>query len=171
MCVAAKYKAETVMHLHKLEYCSGDCTTKEAQLFIKQEFVAALNSSSAYSTHCQKYTGCGVNNISVECSQVTRRKRVTHSVKRNCTHNVRIVFELFIKMRDEALFDAAKLLVEIEDTFTKMRESIRQTIDTGQLDLAVTDSFENVYSKPYFQCPPGSLANNETLTCRMSITT
>jgi len=170
VCVAAKYKA-VIINPNKLEYCIGDCTTKEEQVFIAQEFIAVLNSSSAYSTHCQTFTGCGVTNFSLQCSQVTRRKRDTRSVNRNCTHNAQITFALFIKVRDEELLDADKRWAEIQDTLSKMREYIRQSIDNGQLDLTVTDSFEIVYFRPHFQCPPGSLPSNETLTCRMSITT
>ena len=172
MCVAAKHLAETVRRRFKFKYCSGDCTTKKAQFYINQEFVDALNSSSAYSTHCQTFTGCGVTNVSVECSQ-----RYTRSMKRNCTHNFQITFG--INLRDDAVVDAMKLWAEIQDTFKKMMESVRQIIERGQFHLAVTHlpkrvkpvSFEEVNFRPHFQCPPGSLPRDETLTCRMSITT
>ena len=179
MCIAVKYKTDTALKTYTLEYCSGDCTTKDAQLFIKQAFIAALNSSSAYSTHCQNFTGCGVNNISVECSQVTRRKRDTRSVKRNCTHNVQITFDLFIKLRSWVVLKANKLSADIRRVFKKMSEDIRQSIDSGQLDLAVTglpmqvkpDSLEKVDYHSRLLCPPGSLPRKSTFTCRKSMTT
>ena len=178
MCVAAKYKADTVIHPYTLDYCSGDCTTKRAQVFIAQEFIAAVYSSLANSTHCENFTGCGIINISVECTEVTQRKRDTRSVKRNCTHNVQIAFDFFIKMRDEELLDASDFWVEVTDTFTKMVESIGQSIDSGQLDLAVTglpmqvkpDSLQVVKYWCHLLCPPGSLPTDKSLTCRMSIT-
>ena len=174
MCVAAKHAAETVRRLFKFKYCSGDCMTKKAQLHINQEFVAALNSSSAYSTHCQTFPGCGVTNISVECSQ-----RNTRSMKRNCTHNFQITFGLYINLRVDAVVDATKLWAEIQDTFKKMMESVRQLIERSQFHMAVThlpkrvkpDSFEEVNVKPHLQCPPGSLPRYETLTCSMLFTT
>ena len=173
MCIAVKYKADTALKTYTLEYCSGDCTTKDAQVFIKQAFIGALNSSSAYSTHCQNFTGCGVNNISVECSQVTRRKRDTRSVKRNCTHNDQITFDLFIKLRDEVVFDATKMWGDITDVFKKMSEDIGQSIGSGQFDLAVTGLPMQVKPDSLFRlsCPPGSLPRFATFTCCMSITT
>jgi len=169
LCVAAEHIAETVRRRFKFKYCSGDCTTIKAELYINQEFIAALN-SLAHSTQCQTFPGCGVTNISVECSQ-----RDTFSVKRNCKHNVQITFDLYINLRDDAIVDAMKLWDEILDTFKKMMEFVRQSIVRGQFHLAVTprrvkpDSFEDF--RPYFQCPPGSLPRNETLTCSMLFTT
>jgi len=179
VCVAAKHNAEGVRLRSKLQYYSGDCTTKETQLYIKQEFIAALNSSSAYSTLCRAFPGCGVDNVLVKCGEVTRRKRYTHIVKRSSTHNVQVTFDFFIKLRDEADVDATDLWDEIEDTFEKMKDSVRQSIDSGRLNLTVRDvsmqikpnSFEAVDSEAQLQCPTGALPRDDSFTCGMSLTT
>ena len=178
VCVAAKHNAERVRLRSKLQYYSGDCTTKETQFYIKQEFIAALNSSSDYNTLCRAFPACGVDNVLVECGVVTRRKRDTRRVKRDSTHNVQIKFDLFIKLREESNVDAVNLWEETENTFEKMKESVRQSIDNGRLNLTVRDlsmqirphSFEAVDSEAQLQCPPGSIPRDDSFTCGTSIT-
>ena len=176
ICVAAKHVSERARLRSKLQYYSGDSTNNETQLYIKQEFIAALNSSSSYNNLCRAFPACGVDNVLVECGEVTRRKREPFRVKRDLTHNVQITFDFFIKLRDEATVDAGKLWEETEDTFEKMKESVRQSIDSGRLDLTVSDlqikpeSFEAVDSEAQLQCPPGSIPRDASFTCGMSMT-
>ena len=173
VCIAAKYYAAYVALRSKLQYFSDDCTLKETQLRIKHEFLVFLNASS-YGIVCRSFTVCGLDNVSVECGEVTRQKRETLDL----THNVDVMFDLFIKLPKEANIDPMALWDEIDDTFEKMKEYVRQSIDRDRFNLTVRDvsmqiqpnSFQAVKSQAQLRCPPGSLPRAFSLTCGMSIT-
>ena len=165
---------------NKVRYYSGNCSSEQAQQHIKQEFISSLN-SSGYNVLCRDYPGCGVDNVLVECGEVTREKRdlsqttTLHRVKRAATHEVAITFDFFIELRDEATANAQQKWKDIDGTLEKMKES---TLQSGQLNLSIRDfpmqmkpdSFETVDFEAQLQCPPGSVPRDDSFTCGRSFT-
>ena len=168
-CFSAADKHSTTHSRLKseLQYFTGDCSSNETQLEIKQEFINALN-ASVYNTLCRAHPGCGIDNVEVECGpiQTRRRKRqVTYNkraisdrsvhhrhgirsvhyvtqqlsrrFKRDYTHELFISFDFFIELRDEPDVSAVDKWDEIEATFDEVVEVTESNIKNGTLNLEI----------------------------------
>ena len=81
--------------MSELRYLTGDCSSNETQLEIKQEFMNALNSPKLlYPSLCTAYPDCGIDNVEVECGPIQTRRR-----KRHVTYNKRAISDRSVHHR------------------------------------------------------------------------
>ena len=115
----------------------------------------------------------------VECGSETRRKRRhtsaavhrTIRIKRDYTHEVQVTFDFFLELRDEPDVSAQDKWTRIESTLDDMGNYMKNDIADGGLSLEIDnfpmqiepDTFKRDYAE--LQCPPGSLARDDTFTC------
>ena len=153
--------------MSEVRYFTGDCSSNETQLEIKQEFINALN-ASVYNTLCRAYSGCGIDNVVVECGPIQTRRRKRHVTynkraisdrsvhhrqgirsvhdvtqqlsrrfKRDYTHELFISFDFFIELRDEPDVSAVDKWDKIVATFDEVMEVTESSIENGTLNLEI----------------------------------
>ncbi|XP_068737640.1 uncharacterized protein [Montipora capricornis] len=142
------YQPNAVRMAGSLHYFSGNCSSPEAQLQIKQNFIEILN-ASLFNAICNDPAykdDCKVENVKVTCSEERKRRALDEEdfhtrIRRSAGPLTTITFDIVVRLHGTGVNDTrdAKILAGVEgiEIAKNISSNLRKAVDNGSLILTV----------------------------------